>query len=396
MVDADEVELSGVLHIYVHLARNIHNICIYDDQDVYAKFSLTCDPDEVLSTRTVHGGGRNPDFNEGLQIKIVQLDAVLKCEIWMHSRNANYLEDQLLGFVLVPLSSVIGKGKLTRDFTLSSTDLFHSPAGFVQLTLFFENSAHPFPQLNSPADSTEVVLHDPKDQNLDHCEYEKFEFPDVKITTENQRMVFEYFDMAKKNHASVLNFNANGLVTMPFLQIGASPQTVDEYDMAADSTGKICESSPEPPQVGAVETGNHVPDAGLLGCITTSLSLDGSMEKRNDSGASTDVVDSKNEDSKIDDPVAKVGAIKLGSIFTNPLEEINLGPHQMVVQQQIVDMYMKSMQQFTESLAKMELPTDFNRLGPEGGGEIIQRQSNLDKENKGSSTRVFYGSRAFF
>lgn len=37
---------------------------------------------------------------------------------------------------------------------------------------------------------------------------------------------------------------------------------------------------------------------------------------------------------------------------------VNLEPEQTVVQEQIVDMYMKSMQQFTESLAKMKLPMD--------------------------------------
>ncbi|CAN6444107.1 unnamed protein product [Victoria cruziana] len=375
MADADEVELGGVLHIYVHHARNIHNICIYDDQDVYAKFSLTCNPDETLSTRTVNGGGRNPEFNERLQIKVVQFDAVLKCEIWMLSRITNYLEDQLLGFALVPLSSVFGKGKLTRDFTLSSTDLFHSPAGFVQLTLFYENSAQPFLQLNSPAaDSTEVVVHDQKDQYIDHCEYEKFEFPDVQITTENQKMVFEYFDIAKKNYTSVLNFSTDGLVTMPFLQIGASSKVVDEYDMAADSTGDNSEASLEPPKVSAVERGN---------C----------------SGVPTDILNSKNEHNKIDHHAAEeapVGSITLGSILTNPMENINLGPHQTVIEQQIVDMYMKSMQQFTESLAKLKLPMDLDRLGPEGGGEVVQMQGSLDRENKGSSSRVFYGSRAFF
>ncbi|KAG7022131.1 hypothetical protein SDJN02_15860, partial [Cucurbita argyrosperma subsp. argyrosperma] len=123
----DDSESSRVLEIYVHHARNIHNICIYENQDVYAKFSLTYNPDQTLSTRVVQGGGKNPDFNENLRMKITQFDSVLKCEIWMLSKARTYLEDQLLGFALVPLSQVLGKGKVTENYSLSSTDLFHSP-----------------------------------------------------------------------------------------------------------------------------------------------------------------------------------------------------------------------------------------------------------------------------
>ena len=88
----DESEFSGILDIYVHHARNFHNICIYDNQDVYAKFYLAYNPDETLSTGIIKGGGKNPDFNENLRLKITQVDAVQKCEIWMLSRARNYLE----------------------------------------------------------------------------------------------------------------------------------------------------------------------------------------------------------------------------------------------------------------------------------------------------------------
>ena len=82
----DDVEFSGILDIFVRHARNIQNICIYDDQDVYAKFSLNYKPDEIISTRNIDGGGKNPIFNEHSSMKITQMDANLKCEIWMFSR----------------------------------------------------------------------------------------------------------------------------------------------------------------------------------------------------------------------------------------------------------------------------------------------------------------------
>ena len=88
----DESEFSRILDIYVHHARNFQNIRIYDNQDVYAKFSLAYNPDETLPTGIIKGGGKNPDFNENLRLKITQVDAVQKCEIWMLSRARNYLE----------------------------------------------------------------------------------------------------------------------------------------------------------------------------------------------------------------------------------------------------------------------------------------------------------------
>jgi hypothetical protein len=70
------------------------------------------------------------------------------------------------------------------------------------------------------------------------------------------------------------------------------------------------------------------------------------------------------------------------------------------MQKQIVDMYMRSMQQFTESLAKMKLPMDVDKPEREDrSGDVIQNHENkkveIDNKKKDGS-RVFYGSRAFF
>lgn len=223
-----DTKFSGILEIYVHHARNIHNICIYEKQDVYAKFSLTYNPDETLSTRIINGGGKNPEFNENLVMKIAQIDAVLKCEIWMLSRVKNYMEDQLLGFALVPISSVVGKGKVTQDYILSSTDLFHSPAGTVKLSLSLITNALLDPSINSFADSvsnssitSEVILLDRKisDVGLDPVEYSRLEFPDVNVVKENQQMVSQYFELSGS-----------------FLHLGVSNNPVEDYEMAANSS----------------------------------------------------------------------------------------------------------------------------------------------------------------
>jgi hypothetical protein len=64
--EGESSNFSSLLDIYVHEALNLHNICIYANQDVYAKFSLTSSPDDGLSTRVVASGGNCPRFNEQL------------------------------------------------------------------------------------------------------------------------------------------------------------------------------------------------------------------------------------------------------------------------------------------------------------------------------------------
>ncbi|KAK7304910.1 hypothetical protein VNO77_42804 [Canavalia gladiata] len=435
----DDAELSGILDIYVHHARNIHNICIYDNQDVYAKFSLTYNPDETLSTRIINGGGKNPIFNENLRMKITQMDAVLKCEIWMFSRSRNHLEDQLLGFALVQTSQVVGKGKVTEDYSLSSTDLFHSPAGTVQLTLSLDTSfpinstVRPISQpATSSSISSEVVLLDPKNsEDMSHpIEYSSIEFPDISLMKENHNMVSEYFNLESYG-SSTSRPNSVGL--LPFLHLGASssppPPQVDDCEMTVTSPDGNHEST---------SPNESIQNYGFPSSTTTSLSDDrnssDSVEKKSNlrgessnsfnvsvtveashnSGASPDTPTSKKESEGRDEKESKfssnkekdinsdrkIEAAKFGQVFSAPLGNINMEAEQSAMQQQIVDMYMRSMQQFTESLAKMKLPMDLDKPDQsEGHGDVIQNHNHskleIDKKKKDGS-RVFYGSRAFF
>ncbi|KAE8656696.1 rho GTPase-activating protein 7-like isoform X1 [Hibiscus syriacus] len=196
-------------------------------------------------------------------MKVTQIDAVLKCEIWMLSRARNYLEDQLLGFALVPISQVIGKGKITQDYSLSSTDLFHSPAGTVKLSLSLNTSMAVNSQTTTTTSSisAEVALLDLKTSEseviLDPVEYSRIEFTDVNIVRENQQMVSQYFD---------------GLNSRPgiasFLQLGASHhQHVQDYEMTANSSEEI--------HGGSVSPNGSLQNSGFLSSTTTtSLSDD--------------------------------------------------------------------------------------------------------------------------
>jgi len=144
----------GYLDVFVHQARDIHNVCIYHKQDVYAKLCLTSSPDVSCSTKVINSAGRNPVFEESLRLDVQTVDASLKCEIWMLSRVRNYLEDQLLGFALVPLADIVMRdGKLVQEFSLTSTDLFHTPAGFVQLSLSYAGCSPDVILISSPKKS---------------------------------------------------------------------------------------------------------------------------------------------------------------------------------------------------------------------------------------------------
>ncbi|GLT41773.1 hypothetical protein SLA2020_158160 [Shorea laevis] len=417
----NDSEFSGILNIYVHHARNIHNICIYENQDVYAKFSLTYGPDETTSTRICKRGGKNPDFNENLIMKVTQADAVLKCEIWMLSRVRNYMEDQLLCFALVPISEIAGKGSVSQDYTLSSTDLIHSPAGTIKLTLSLNTSTPIKPSTKTTCNSSissEVVLLDRKNSEnfLDPVEYSRIEFPDINVVRENQQLVSEFF--------GVLNSTSGPAGVASFLHLGASQHHVDAF-------GIMVNSSDQENNGGSISPDGSIQNSGVLSSTITSLSDDrnsaDSSEKKSRLGGessnslNTSVTAEVNEGTGAspDTPTSKKGSdtreekkekeednkqegnmhrVKFGQAFPAPPRNINnLGAEQSAMQQQIVDMYMRSMQQFTESLAKMKLPMDLGKQeGKDGGGETIQNHSKNVEQEKKDGSRVFYGSRAFF
>ncbi|GER55034.1 RING/U-box superfamily protein [Striga asiatica] len=365
-----EQSFSAILEIHVHHARNIHNICIYDNQDVYAKFSLTYNPDETLSTRIIDGGGKNPEFNERLLIKIRQPGAVLKCEIWMLSRVKNFMDDQLLGFALVPISSLSGKGKVTQDFALSSTDLFHSPAGTIKLSLTLDEKS-------SRLFFSELIVVDSCPTTSEHKkipeEYSRIEFPDMNVVNENEQMVSEYFE---KNGRALMRpwpSRPDG----SFLHLG--PMLVQDHEMANNNSLHELSVSPEQ-------------NSGFLSSTMTSLSDDrasaDSMEKKG--GFFADLSTSPDE--------SELSTSKKGEARE---ENVAAEAEESVMQKQIVDMYMRSMQQFTESLAKMKLPMDLEKRKNDGSGDLIrgdgEKKIEMEKEEKKeSNSRVFYGSRAFF
>ncbi|KAJ8542852.1 hypothetical protein K7X08_005375 [Anisodus acutangulus] len=360
-------DFIGVLDVYVHQARDIHNICIYHKQDVYAKLCLTSDPENAVSTQTINGGGKSPVFNENLRLKVRTIKCSVKCEIWMMSRVKNYLEDQLLGFALVPLSEILVKnGKLEKEFSLSSTDLFHSPAGFVQLSLSYNGTSPEvieIPALPLAADT---------DTSRPENEFDKIEFPDPKIVNENNLMVSEYF-----------NTNLDSQSSDSLVSSDTENQLSPEVDVHMESFPSEGANFHQYPKLNS-------PPSSLSTVDSQSSETQGASKSQGEEYASASK-ECPTGKSNFGNDESKITETKPGSAFPKP---VVIEPEQKLVQQDIVDMYMKSMQQFTESLAKMKLPLDIEN-GPTSSGNSSSDQAS-EQTPKSTGSRVFYGSRAFF
>ncbi|KAH7544470.1 hypothetical protein JRO89_XS15G0171800 [Xanthoceras sorbifolium] len=374
----------GVLEVYIHQARDIHNICIYHKQDVYAKLCLTSDPENTVSTKIINGGGRNPVFNENLRLNVKTVESSLKCEVFMMSRVKNYLEDQLLGFALVPLSEVvITNGKLEKEFSLSSTDLFHSPAGFVQLSLAYAGASPDvmaIPAMPKPLATDEPAQDSEISESLD-----RIEFPDPKIANENQMMISEYFgipcsNMDSESSDSLVSSDAQDQVSC---EIGV--RVVESFSTATVESVQLPKVDSPPSSVSTNGVSSPSAAASSGSSDVPAVSKPSNTEQISaPKEKNVDVGDGESDSSggAPSDPISK------------PVVTVNIEPEQKVVQQDIVDMYMKSMQQFTESLAKMKLPLDIDS-GPTSSGSSSSDQK-LQASKNTTNPRVFYGSRAFF
>jgi hypothetical protein len=405
----------GYLDVFVHQARDIHNVCIYHKQDVYAKLCLTSSPDISCSTKVINSAGRNPVFEESLRLDVQTVDASLKCEIWMLSRVRNYLEDQLLGFALVPLADIVTRdGKLVQEFSLTSTDLFHTPAGFVQLSLSYAGCSPDVILISSPNKSPSGV----DDSGNDHVvpsQLENIVFPDLNVAKEDEIMVSKYLEMGSldsenpikvENGMSLHSGNDDDDVPLKHGKI----EFKDSENPAKAENGKL-------PRFGGAVPGTAIcadkvvenRDESPLSCVSTTGSsttlsaTQQSVSEPNSEPSETSIEASprqchREKSQDVTDGEADSSETPPKDEVIKPVISINLQPEQSVVQQDIVDMYMKSMQQFTESLAKMKLPLDVENSSPsneESYSSTIEKTSpSPSSASKGS--RVFYGSRAFF
>ncbi|RLN36020.1 hypothetical protein C2845_PM03G11550 [Panicum miliaceum] len=347
-------ELIGYVDVHVRSARDIQNICIYHKQDVYARVSLPGDGAPVASTQVVNGGGRNPVFDQSLRlgVRAGDVDAALRCEVWMLSRVKNYLQDQLLGFALVPLPEVVAAdgGTLAREFPLTTSDLFQTPSGFLQLELSYIGV----------------------------------------VPEENQIMVSEYTGLpcaaveAQSSESLLTSEHENGATT---LSHEAGVRLVESFSTdhsTADSVGGFRSDTP----VSSVSTTESPASAAVPATPQSNSSSEPSGNAHSSAGhkekAAPEAADAEVDSSRTE--------VKVDG-------------------NQIMDMYMKSMQQFTDSLARMKLPAlDLNNGSSEksspaaaaseadssGADSSAAKKPTAGGQQEKPSPKVFYGSRAFF
>ncbi|KAH7665505.1 C2 domain-containing protein [Dioscorea alata] len=355
----------GYLDVFIHQAHNIHNICIYHKQDVYAKLSLTGNPETAIESKVIRSAGGNPVFNEKLQLSVQNIESSLRCEIWMRSAAPSHLEDQLLGFVLIPLSDVIvAQGKLEKEFALSTNDLFHSAAGFVQLSISYVGS---YPDVMAVAPPPVAVFADtalPDSENEDSItsKFAKMEFVDWQVMNENNQMVSELFGV---------------------------PCT----EMDSQSTENLIN-----PENGECHTNE---EAGIR--FVESFSTENSIISASGNDTPVSCV-SVNGSPAISDQNQKEKESETDDTIMQPLINVSVEPEQSVMPNDIVDLYMKAMQ---ESLASMKLPMDIENNNINNDDDNSNNNNNSKESGNSSAeqkipasmrtgTRVFYGSRAFF
>ncbi|KAM3365080.1 hypothetical protein ACQJBY_015071 [Aegilops geniculata] len=417
-------ELIGYVDVHVRSARDIQNICIYHKQDVYARLSLPGEGAPAASTQVINGGGRNPVFDQSVRVGVRagDVDAALRCEVWMLSRVKNYLQDQLLGFALVPLPDVVAAegGTLAREFPLSTNDLFHSPAGFLELELSYIGvvpdvipvSPTPKPALADPDESENAGDGAGAGAGKD---YENMEFPDMNLVEENQIMLSEYVGLpctameTQSSESLLTSEDVDGAATESHdagvrvvQSFSTDYSTADSAGAFRSETAVSSVSTTESPAAAVPAT----PQSNPSEPSGNALSSAGQKEKASDA-AEVDSSHTVQESPAVNSPstVSENAVDK-----PPPAMSFNFAEEVQVNQKEIMDMYMKSMQQFTESLAKMKLPLDMDN-GSDKSGSGPAAASPTDSSGTDSSAaakkptaggaqekspKVFYGSRAFF
>ncbi|AQK98123.1 hypothetical protein Zm00014a_006984 [Zea mays] len=334
-----EEDVPCVLDIFVHEARGTHKtIRVYGDhQDVYARLALTSAPEAGASARL---GERLPPLRVARGRLAVD---VLKCELWM--RSGGVPDDQLLGFALVPLAAVAaadGARVIAADFELSSTDLLHSPAGAVRLSLALRPG---HADACEPSEAAVLGLGPaPMAVDLDHS---RIEFTDLRVRVEQEKSASSDGDGSTSRNAAA-----------------STASTVSEEDRAFSSSAEAAQQPPD------------VEEATTASAPVSRRSPDTPTSRGGKAKAKADV-----------------------DVLPSPAGDIvDVEAEQSAMQRQIMEMYVKSMQQFSESLAKMQLPV---ALG--GGGGVVEKEETPDdkkvierQQGKKDGARVFYGSRAFF
>ena len=238
---------------------------------------------------------------------------------------------------------------------------------------------------------------------------EKIEFPDLNVVKEDEVMVSKYLEMGSLDSENPIK-TENGKL----LHSGNDndiPSELGKVDFPDSENGRLLQFHAAVPgtAICADKLEEHQDESPLSCVSTTGSSTALSATRQSVSETSSEPLETtvgasprqrqKEKSQDVTDGEADSSEAPPRDEVVKPMISINLQPEQSVVQQDIVDMYMKSMQQFTESLAKMKLPLDVENSSPSNDdcdSSTIEKSSPSPSASLSKGSRVFYGSRAFF
>jgi hypothetical protein len=250
-------------------------------------------------------------------------------------------------------------------------------------------------------------------------EYEKIEFPDLNLVEENQIMVSEYTRLpcaaveTQSSDSLLTSEHGDGATTMSHDAGVRLVETFSTDNSTADSVGAFRSDTP----VSSVST-TESPAAAAFPATPQSNSSSEPSGNAHSSADRKEKAASETADAEVDSsrtvqevPAANSPGAASEAAVDKPVISVNIEQEVKVDGNQIMDMYMKSMQQFTDSLAKMKLPSLDIDNGSSGKSTPAAATPDADSAGADSSAvkkpaaagqqekpspKVFYGSRAFF
>ncbi|KAK4363193.1 hypothetical protein RND71_018434 [Anisodus tanguticus] len=233
--------------------------------------------------------------------------------------------------------------------------------GFVKLTLTYTGATPEVLEIPTPGHSLAAANGCDEGSGADNipCELVKIEFPAPKIVNENERMVTEYY-------------------AIPCTEMDSqSSEHIDSKENGERASSDNVEVAPESVPVEGQDASEIKKLESPALSASAKSSPSNSIPKSSPSEESVlPLKDSKDSAKEVDSTSPAVA----DSTFTPPVVSVSIIPEQKVVQQDFIDLYMKSMQQFTEALEKMKLPLDIENGSPiQNGNDNTESSSSSER-----------------
>ncbi|KAH7302667.1 hypothetical protein KP509_23G081900 [Ceratopteris richardii] len=360
----------------------------------------------------------------------------------MMSCARNYMEDQLLGFVLVPLKALYGQGKQSLEYCLTSTDFFYTPAGTVHLSLCISDRNSVTSGELSPQTEVKTCPCPPccafpqvincGGKSATQANMSKVEFLDLEAGAEDPHLVSIYYKMANgtsfeeekesrnsvdySSHAQCPNEQGNAHLSLPGEVHSASPKANDtSVDVSQIQVHVSLAGSVDDDDMADGKMKYNAMHAPLYFPALEDLSQVKEISNNIIRASDTDGVQAPSAAACVNKQFREIAtevtheAVALNSaevVSTCQTDRLVLSgniPHGMgmaepdrnVKQEHFVDLYLKSLQQFKDKVADMNFSLDINAQDL-AALRSVQVDSKVLEMRRKEGYRLYYGSRAFY